>query len=265
MAAERDISSTKRNHRSFYRHQQGILRTLNDLYIEAKIVSSALRDVRDLKWPRESAIKVPSTGTNSSTIRRSDSEVKTIISRERERRTYEKSIVLIVSVVEDYLLSYARLVLRAHPRLINKSLQGNEGRITVEFNELITSGMDGIIEARVNERLHSASYASPSSMANYLAAIFGKPVRNDAFSKYVEMKASRDLIVHAKSIINSTYLQKTAERARGSLGEELPVDEAYYKDGLRTAKQICVSVYKIMVTQFGDDEAVAAVVARIGI
>ena len=128
-------------------HHNYALATVNNGYIESRIVVETLASLRDNPKFVIDEITVPSKAGETTPITPSPHRIKDLIQNMITRREYEKSIVLLISIAEDYLLSSARLILRAYPERISISVKGNEGKVTVEFKELIEQGMDQIVEA----------------------------------------------------------------------------------------------------------------------
>lgn len=264
MASPKTSSLSKLNDKAFSDHHQEVLRTLNDLYIESQTVVSNLKKVRGLRSKVKRKISVPGLGDENTIIYRTHLEINSIRSRTINRREYEKTLMLIISTVEDYLLSYIRLVLRAHPARILKSIKGNNSQLNVDLSVLIKDGYENVLEREISSRLASASFAAPAEYTKYFNEILGDNLREDALKRYIELKASRDLIVHAQSHVNSIYLTKTGEDARAGLGELLPINVQYFDASLKTAKQICVSVYRIARRKYGSDVSVATVLGDKG-
>lgn len=77
-----------------------------------------------------------------------------------------------------------------------------------------------------------------NEVMEYIEKLFAIKIDDDLWMKWVEIKASRDLIVHNKSIINKVYLDKSGTLARGKEGKEIVVDEDYYKDLMILSKSL---------------------------
>jgi hypothetical protein len=251
------------NHNAFLIHHQKMMRTSNDIYIESSLVVQALGSVKVAD--KAVRLSVPSTALMRTRVDRTPKQIRSIIGRERNRREFEKAIILIVSVVEDYLFSYAKLILRAHPLRILTSIKGGEGKMAVDLAELLNHGAEHIVEECIQSRLQGALYASPQEYTHYLNRIVGAPLRQEVLERYFEAKASRDIIIHSLSIANVRYLEKAGRLARAKSGALLPMDGKYFDEVVRTAKRLAVSVYRIAVAKYSDDDKVAAALRAKGI
>ena len=111
-----------RNQPRLYEHHSKALATINNLYIEAGTIVRALSTIKDNQNLGSEEFRVPSTKGKSELIRRSPGALHDLIQSAMTRREYEKSIVLLISLAEDYLVSYARLLSRAYPERLEPQL-----------------------------------------------------------------------------------------------------------------------------------------------
>lgn len=177
-------------------------------------------------------------------------------------REYEKAIVLLVSNAEDYLFSYGKLLLRSYPDRLDTSGKGNKGELLVPLKDLIEKGAKQVIEDLIEGRLRSASYGKPAEYIAFLNKVFQFELRATTMDGFIELKASRDLIVHANSIINEIYVEKAKELARGDVGDALLIDESYFKASVKLVKQMYSSVYKGTLAKYGNNDNVRAVLKK---
>jgi hypothetical protein len=105
-----------RNYKPLHGHHYAALGAINNLYIEACAVVDALKPQVALS-NRE--FEVPSIGGTTSTVQRSPSALHALIQNAVARREYEKLLILLVSVAEDHLFSYARAAC-VHPKALQK-------------------------------------------------------------------------------------------------------------------------------------------------
>ena len=202
--------------------------------------------------------RVPSTEGKSELRRRSPTALHGLIQNAMARREYEKSIVLFISIAEDYLVSHARLISRAYPERL-------PGKIKIEFSELVKHGAEKIIEDEIRERLQRIIYASPAEYLAHISSILRKGLPPEAMQRFSEAKASRDIIVHAQSIVNERYVEKAGTLARAQVGERLPIDLTYFNSVVGTIKDVYASIYDAVITEFGNDERVRGVLATKGL
>jgi hypothetical protein len=90
-----------------------------------------------------------------------------------------------------------------------------------------------------------------------MAKIAGVDTSDKAFGHYIEIKASRDIIIHNNRIANATYKSKAGEYARAQVGESVVVDAKYFDHTVMILKRISGIVARDTKKTFGrkDDEA----------
>ena len=71
-------------------------------------------------------------------------------------------------------------------------------------------------------------YGRPGAYLRYVSELCGVDISDGVFSDCVEIKATRDLLVHNHSEINDVYLAKAGAKARGTLGDPVRVDSSYF-------------------------------------
>lgn len=59
---------------------------------------------------------------------------------------------------------------------------------------------------------------------------------------FVEIKASRDIIIHNSGLINKLYVEKAGDKSRGDAGEELVIDDAYFRHVIVTLKALAGAI-----------------------
>ena len=60
-----------------------------------------------------------------------------------------------------------------------------------------------------------------------------------SFHKYIELKASRDILIHNKGIANETYARKSNSHARVIVGQKLPLSVQYFLESYEFCLQVC--------------------------
>ena len=118
-------------------------------------------------------------------------------------------------------------------------------------NILDVDSYDVVIENIIQKELSNIFYASSSKQNEYLQKIIGIEFDdrlNELSEKWIEYKATRDLIVHNAGIVNKKYLNKVGDMARWRLDEQVIVDEKYLNGFIAESKsfigKICTSVQK---------------------
>jgi hypothetical protein len=108
--------------------------------------------------------------------------------------------------------------------------------------------LQSILEAQSLEEVHiratdsllnELSYKSPYDFATALDDLLSiNLLECPAFHKYVELKATRDIHVHNRGVVNETYLKKAASHARARDKTILPVDIPYFLESYEACLQL---------------------------
>jgi hypothetical protein len=141
-----------------------------------------------------------------------------------------------VSLFEDWLFELLRLWLLAYPR----SLAGRQ----VDFLAVLQAPDKAAIAlAVVDKELNDLKYKRVSEWFAYLEKLahLGTPTA-DEIERLAEIKASRDILVHNKGVVNATYLAKAGARSRYHLGERLEIPGRYHRETWETIRRLVQDV-----------------------
>ena len=87
--------------------------------------------------------------------------------------------------------------------------------------------------------LNELSYKSPAEFSEALDNLLSiNLLECFAFHKYIELKATRDIYVHNRGIVNETYLKKAGSHSRARVGQLLPVDISYFLESYEACLQL---------------------------
>ena len=115
-----------------------------------------------------------------------------------------------VSLFEDFLFDLLRLWLAAHPHSLSRK--------QVELSVVLAApDKDAITLTVVDRELNDLKYRRLADWFTYLDQLvhLGCPTA-DEIERLAETKASRDILVHNKGVVNATYLAKAGGRLRDS-------------------------------------------------
>jgi hypothetical protein len=132
-----------------------------------------------------------------------------------------------VSIFENYLLDVLRYWLVAYPdSLSSRTLTGRE--------ILDLPDKAAIVNALIDHKLRQLSFEGPRNWFKYLKELVNirLPAASD-MDRFVEIKATRDVLVHGQGLVNSYYLEKAGTAARARIGEPLEVPEPYHLESWR--------------------------------
>lgn len=241
---------------------------LNDIYIASQLTRFALAAyMADIAAggtkSRYRYFEVPSGGKPTARIRREKADVALILSASRDEGELQKSLVLAVAVTEDFLMNAMRMVLRAYPERLLRGIKGGDAKISIDFESFLTKDRSDILEEQIASRLQDSFYASPSTYLQFLAQTLEIALPEDAFSSFVEIKASRDVVVHGNGVADPVYARKAADRARAAAGHLLPIDQAYFDGAIAALKTLIGLVGDALAVRYRTDERVKAQAIRL--
>ena len=188
---------------------------------------------------------VPSTKTNQ-VAQRDDRQIKAIYERFISREMYENFIVNAVSQLESLLFDILRIVINAYPQKLTVSpKKGTEVNKNISLDVLLNAAdLSDALATVIDKRLNEVSYASPKDYLEYMNKVIGVDTSDNFYLDYLEIKATRDLIIHNAGIVNDVYLYKAGIKKRGELREIIKVDEEYFNHCIATLKKVSRSIGK---------------------
>ena len=151
-----------------------------------------------------------------------------------------------VSVFEDFIFGFLQAWLTEYP----ESLKSKQ----VEFQTVYESNdKDEIVQAVVQREVHEWSRAKIDVWFKKLNKIaeLGCPDQ-DQIERLAEIKTSRDILVHAKGIANSIYVDKSMGLARFKSGERLEIPEDYHRESWELIKQVILDVAEAGIKKFDE-------------
>lgn len=215
-------------------------KSLNDIYIWCSVVVDALLQVSlDEEFLNHKDFIVPSSKSDLKTVERGPKRVQSIINNALNYELYYSVLVYIVAQVEAFLNDVIRITLQFDNRRLLTQVQGIDTGKKVEVSEILSSDTKEIlIDTIINRQLTSLFYASPSKQFEYIKKVLGVDIDTAIQSEWVELKATRDLIVHNYGTINDVYIKKCNVFARGNIGEKIVVDKIYFENAIAKMKSL---------------------------
>jgi hypothetical protein len=170
--------------------------------------------------------------------------------------TYKHSLITAVSVMEDLLSKIVRSVLQRFPERLNATAAGEKIDKTIKLSLVLESSDLAELRNRlVDRRVLQVFYESPRDYFEHFTVITGLHVPKGDQNQYIEIKATRDVLIHNRGVISETYLGKTESSARGKLGETIPLTEKYFADSIVNLKKFLVSLIAETRKIFGGSSA----------
>lgn len=244
-------------------------RRLNNIYIAAQATCAALEAYATAlaKEPRKAAdrgkvyrhFQVPSGGKPTARIRRELTDVEALIGEAIREGEYQKSLVLAVSITEDYIVNILKMMLRAHPDRITRGWSGADGnRPQMLVDDFVSKVRDELIDELIWKKLNGKMYKNPAEYLKYLSQIVEVKIPIEALGAFLEVKATRDIVVHANGFANETYVAKAGPLARAQAGHLLPVSDEYFNAAVSHMKSLIGQIHDAVCLKYANDAAVSS-------
>ena len=167
------------------------------------------------------------------------SEIKNSAPTDKQGALFREGLfVLAVSTAEVMLFDVMAELLRQIPaKLPDKSFSvTKESLVERQFN---------IIEEQIQQYLIGLSYKKLDefldAFCDCLAIDIGS-YRSNHGNSLLEIKESRNLLIHNNLVVNSIYLSKAGPKSRSSkLDERLSIDAEYFENAIDVLEQLCTS------------------------
>lgn len=239
------------------------IKQINDFFIEVNLTISALGAFKKLvsDSPRIRSYTVPKTTIGTKNVYRNKEEIIQYIDRRINYSEYAQSLVFAVAIAEDYLQDIMFFVLIAFPKKLLISAKGNEGDRSISLKDIIDKeNIEDIVVDQALLRIHEVMHASPSQYSMYFEKVVGFNLGENV-ARYVEIKATRDLLIHNDGLINEIYIAKAGKFARGDINERISVDSQYFEESVRNLKNISSTIYRGLMDKYGDSAPFAKAVS----
>jgi hypothetical protein len=221
-----------------YKRHNRLLRYLNDGWIFTILTLPELILKKEALATSGSAVRkpyaVPSKGKPTLSYRRDD-DIAQVYQAQIARGVFETNIVSIVSRTEAYIQECLSIAIKKYPEKL--SVIAEKNGVPIEML-LANESRDDIIQQYIAFRCESLMFGKPKEYLQNVEKVLAIKIDQDVIDKYIEIKASRDIIVHNSGAINKMYVEKAGASRRGEIGDELDIDSNYYRQVLVTVKSL---------------------------
>ena len=183
------------------------------------------------------------------TSRRKDSDVGFILDYQYRTGIFETNIISIVSRIEVFIQECISLAVVTHPEKLSV-LAGEKATIPVSLF-LQCQDKDDVLDEYVALKCQDLMFLKPHDYIDRLQKILSIKLDDEVVRDFIEIKATRDLIVHNRREVNQIYLDKAGDRARAGLGNILVIDRNYFRRVIVTAKRLSGSIQSKIENKYG--------------
>lgn len=224
--------------KAIYTRHIRLYRLLNDAWIFTELLRPDLKKraeiLRNSKSKAKKPYQVPKRdGTVVS--RRRDEDIGLIFHAQHERGIFETNIVSLVSRTEAFIQDSLVIVATAQP--LKLSVLSDKGGIPLDLF-LAYEEREDVIRRFVVMKCEGLMFGKPAEYLDKAAKVLSIEMDTDVVKAFIEIKASRDIIIHNSGRINKLYIEKAGDKRRGEDGEELVVDRAYFRHVVVTLKKL---------------------------
>jgi hypothetical protein len=240
--------------RKIYALQNKIVRALNDAHIFLEQAQPLLLDARTRyevsKSKTDRKYFVPSIAERK-VAKRTDKELKEIYEWYTSTGLFESFLVTSLSQFEAFLADILITFLDHYPQRITESVQGIPACAGVSAKDLMAAqNKEELVRRVLADHVSNVFRQRPNQYMAYLSKLLS--VKDDpSFSDYYEVAATRDLVVHNNGKVNTLYLEKAGDKARGALGEKLAVDKEYFSSVLAKLKKVSGAIKRDVEKKYG--------------
>jgi len=163
------------------------------------------------------------TNIGLSTEKISPGSLPNILESYEKHYANELCLQYIVSIFENFVFDLMKDIMIKYPKQLNEQKEIKVGIITNQ------NSMDELIYLLIDQELSALKYKNLKDWIDRLkkmVSITGPST--DEVKKISEIKATRDLLVHNKGIVDETYIKKAGKLARYKKGERIEVSYDYF-------------------------------------
>lgn len=152
------------------------------------------------------------------------SKVSALLKGEKEYLGFHKANYLngVLSILEAYMSDTLFEFLVCYP--------GHANEKNLSLNSIDQAGsIAEVVKSSAQRKINSLAYKKFSEFHGDFCGILSleKKVDDELVKQISEIKATRDIYVHANGVCNDIYIQKSGDIARKKVGEKLPLDDGY--------------------------------------
>ena len=223
---------------AIYRKHIALYRYINNAWIFTDLIEPYLQErakhLRASKSNTKRGYKAPKK-SGWTVSKRLDRDIGQLFQAQFERGMFETNIVSMVSRTEAFVQDCVAIAACAYPKKLG--ILADKGGVPIDL-VLESEDRNDLIRRFVSLKCEGLMFANPRDYVAKACKVLAIEIDPDTISAYIEIKASRDVIVHGNGIANNIYLEKSGDAARANLGEELLIDRNYFKSIVVSLKRL---------------------------
>jgi len=160
------------------------------------------------------------------------------------------------AIFDGYVLGLVRLWLLAHPRHLIRTGRGQQTRQVSLAAVVNAPDRAAVLEEIVEREVRDVAYLSLKDQLETLRKLvsLGRP-DDDERAALIELKATRDLLVHGDGVVTADYLAKAGSLARFADGERMQLPDVYLSASFDLVRGVIAAMIDAAVAKAGDAPA----------
>jgi hypothetical protein len=221
--------------------QMGLQRHLNDVWILTSRLRTHLEKEADKLRASgtEASYLIPSTRKKGIALTRRESvDLTKLYEAQHKRGIFETNLISVVSRTEAFIQDCLAVMLVEYPAKM--TLLSKDGIPLDLF--LQTEDKSEVITRYVALKCEGLMYGKPKDYLNKFGECLDIDLAADHVNSFIEIKATRDIIIHNNGKINKSYVDKAGAKKRGKVGDMLPIDHDYFRSSIISLKAFSMDV-----------------------
>ncbi len=212
---------------------------INDTFLWVTLSIISMEAISESKeFLKKKRFEVPSA-VKGKTVSRKPEDLQHILKTATDESLYQSIFIYVIAQFEGFLVDIISLCLKYDQRKLRLNVSGGQSNKKVDISDILDcQNQESIIELIIEKQLGDLIYAGPKKQKEYLENVLNIEIEENLWNKWVEYKATRDLLVHNSGKINNIYLEKVGDSARGQLNENIEMTKKYFEDSLADIKSL---------------------------
>lgn len=241
------------------RRRRSTVKDLNHLFIvtvfAVDVIAASRKTLFDDANSRKALpTQVPSVDGGMLTIRKRAGKISSLLRTAVRRDLYCQALIAGVAITEDLLSYTTRCILTWYPAKLLKSAEGMDTDKAIPMKDVVlASDLESVIRKLVDKRMHDLTYGPPLAYFTYIENVLNVNIEDKLRQSFIEVKATRDLLVHAGGKVNAIYVSKSDALSRAPDGHLIPMDREYFERAFVTLKSIAVKLSRACERKYGKE------------
>jgi hypothetical protein len=149
----------------------------------------------------------------------------------------------LVTIFEAWFFDLLSLWLAAHPGILYRRQVDLETILAAPDKAAVLQGV-------IDRELNDVKYRRVADWFDFMRKLVSVPgPSDDETAGLAEVKASRDVLVHNKSVVNAVYVAKSGAKARYAAGDILELPDPYFRGAFDLIDKVVADITAAVATR----------------